>query len=124
MRGMSSDVELMNLYWTTAGVFPGVAEISKADFEASIERKIDISIPYDQKAAANAAKLGKTFVEANGSARATAAIKQLSSRIIGAGDDGGADAEEAGAKKSLLGSLDFKSLLAKKKSDPVREPVE
>lgn len=105
-------------------VQPGVAEISKADFEASIERKIDISIPYDQKAAANAAKLGKTFVEANGSARATAAIKQLSSRIIGAGDDEGADAEEAGAKKSLLGSLDFKSLLAKKKSDPVREPVE
>ncbi|HBM04799.1 MAG TPA: pilus assembly protein CpaE, partial [Erythrobacter sp.] len=37
-------------------VQPGMAEISKTDFEASIERKIDISIPFDQKAATNAAK--------------------------------------------------------------------
>ena len=42
-------------------VQPGMAEISKTDFEASIERKIDISIPFDQKAATNAAKLGKTW---------------------------------------------------------------
>ncbi len=28
-------------------VQPGIAEISKADFEASIERKIDFTIPYD-----------------------------------------------------------------------------
>jgi hypothetical protein len=32
-------------------VQPGVAEISKADFEASIERKIDFMMPYDIKAA-------------------------------------------------------------------------
>jgi glycosyltransferase involved in cell wall biosynthesis len=42
-----------------------ITEISKADFEASIETKIAMSIPYDVKAAANAAKLGQTFVEAN-----------------------------------------------------------
>ncbi|MCA0902822.1 pilus assembly protein CpaE [Qipengyuania aquimaris] len=103
-------------------VQPGAAEISKADFEASIEREIDISIPYDQKAAANAAKLGKTFVDANGSSKATAAIKQLSSRIIGLGDE---DSEEAalvgGGKKSLLGSFDIKSLLAKKDKGQVEE---
>ena len=103
-------------------VQPGAAEISKADFEASIEREIDISIPYDQKAATNAAKLGKTFVDANGSSKATAAIKQLSSRIIGLGDE---DSEEAahvgGGKKSLLGSFDIKSLLAKKDKGQVEE---
>jgi pilus assembly protein CpaE len=103
-------------------VQPGAAEISKADFEASIERAIDISIPYDQKAAANAAKLGKTFVDANASSKSTAAIKQLSTRIIGLGDE---ESEEAahvsGGKKSLLGSFDIKSLLAKKDKGQVDE---
>jgi len=105
-------------------VQPGAAEISKADFEASIERKIDITIPFDQKAAANAAKLGKTFVDANGSSKATGAIKQLASQILGAGEEESADAETGEAKKSLLGSLDLKGLLAKKKTDQVAEPAE
>ncbi|QZD86437.1 pilus assembly protein CpaE [Qipengyuania psychrotolerans] len=96
-------------------VQPGAAEISKADFEASIERAIDITIPSDQKAAANAAKLGKTFVDANASSKASASIKQLSTRIIGLGDEESDEAAEvASGKKSLLGSFDIKSLLAKK----------
>ena len=96
-------------------VQPGAAEISKADFEASIERAIDITIPFDQKAAANAAKLGKTFVDANASSKASASIKQLSTRIIGLGDEDSDEAAEvASGKKSLLGSFDIKSLLAKK----------
>ncbi len=105
-------------------VQPGAAEISRADFEASIERKIDIAIPYDQKAAANAAKLGKTFADANGGSKATLAIKQLSTRVLGASEEEVVEADEAGAKKSLLGGLDLKGLLAKKKSAPVREPAE
>ncbi|WP_394730895.1 pilus assembly protein CpaE [Altererythrobacter sp. GH1-8] len=101
----------------------GVAEISKADFEASIERKIDFSIPYDAKAAANAAKLGQVFVEANRSAKATAVIKQIAERILGASEDDLASLSEE--KKSLLGGFDLKSLLAKKdKAEPVSEPVE
>ncbi|WP_370032830.1 pilus assembly protein CpaE [Qipengyuania mesophila] len=109
---------------TANKVQPGVAEISKADFEASIERKIDIAIPFDQKAAANAAKLGKTFVDANGSTKATAAIKQLALQIMGAGEEDAPVSNHAGAKKSLLGSLDLKGLLAKKKTDQVAEPAE
>lgn len=98
-------------------VQPGAAEISKADFEASIERKIDVSIPFDQKSAANAAKLGKTFVDANSGAKATAAIKEVAARIIGIGNNEEGDAASAGtgAKKSLLGGLDLKGLLPKKK---------
>ena len=102
----------------------GMAEISKADFEASIERKIDITIPFDQKAATNAAKLGKTFVDANGGSKVTSAIKQLASLVIGAAENDLDDGDGDGAKKSLLGALDFKSLLAKKKTDPVAEPAQ
>ena len=106
-------------------VQPGVAEISKTDFEASIERKIDVMVPFDQKAAANAAKLGKTFVDANNGSKATTAIKQLSAQVIGAGDENIAGAGNGGgAKKSLLGNLDLKSLLAKKKDTRVKEPAQ
>ena len=104
----------------------GSSEISKADFEASIERAIDFTIPFDQKAAANAAKLGKTFVDANSSAKASSVIKQVGQRIIGSSDeDGDGGAEQAG-KKSLLGGFDFKSLLGKKdQAGPQeREPAE
>ena len=98
---------------------PGVAEISKADFEASIERKIDFVVPYDIKAASNAAKLGQVFVEANKSSKATASIKQIAERVMGASEEDLASITEE--KKSLLG-FDFKSLLSKK--DKVEETAE
>lgn len=101
----------------------GVAEISKADFEASIEHKIDFSIPYDIKAAANAAKMGQVFVEANRSSKATSVIKQIGERVMGASEEDLANGEPE--KKSLLGGFDLKSLLAKKeKSAPVKETAE
>jgi pilus assembly protein CpaE len=93
-------------------VQPGLAEISKADFEASIERKIDFTIPFDPKTAANAAKLGQTFAESNRSSKASSVIRQLADRVIGTSDEETVDGEPA--KKSLLGSFDLKSLLAKK----------
>jgi sugar phosphate isomerase/epimerase len=34
---MKTNVELMNLYWTTAGVFPGYGEISRFDFKDRVE---------------------------------------------------------------------------------------
>lgn len=99
----------------------GVAEISKSDFEASIERKIDFQIPYDVKAATNAAKLGQTFVDANRSSKAGGVIRQVADRIMGASDeDAGLDEPE---KKSLLSSFDLKSLLAKKDKKPAAEKV-
>ncbi|MEP2726769.1 hypothetical protein [Roseibium sp.] len=91
----------------------GTAEISRADFEASIERKIDFTLPFDQKGAATAAKLGQPFIEANGQSKVTTMIKALGERIISGIEEQAEDDADAG-KKSLLGSFDLKSLLAKK----------
>ena len=101
----------------------GIAEISKADFEASIERKIDFTIPYDAKAAANSAKLGQTFVEANSNSKASAVIKQLGERVMGASEEDLSELPDE--KKSLLGNFDLKSLLVKKdKSKKAAETAE
>ena len=91
----------------------GVAEISKSDFEASIEDKIALSIPYDPKAAANAAKLGQTFVDANRSSKAASAIRDLSRIVMGNAEAGGEPGVVA-PRKSLMGKIDFKSMLPKK----------
>ena len=95
-------------------VQPGTAEISKADFEASIERKLDVIIPFDQKGASAAAKLGKTFIDANGSSKVSSAIKQVAGKIIGIGDADGEEGEEEGGKKKKLGGFDLKGMLGKK----------
>ena len=70
-------------------------------------------IPYDIKAASNAAKLGQVFVDANRASKATAAIRQIAERVIGANADD-LSASSGEEKKSLLGGFDFKALLAKK----------
>ena len=97
-------------------IHAGVSEISKSDFEASIERKINYFVPFDVKAAANAAKLGQTFVAANRSTKAAAAIREIGEAVMGSADDNGAAMPEAVAdkKKSLLGKIDLKSLLSTK----------
>jgi pilus assembly protein CpaE len=95
-------------------VHQAVSEISRADFEASIERKINFTIPFDQKAAANAAKLGQTFADANRSAKAGQVIRDISKAIIGVSEDDGAELGQAGTGSSLLGKFDLKALLPKK----------
>jgi pilus assembly protein CpaE len=89
-----------------------LAEISKADFEASIETTIDVTIPYDPKAASNAAKLGQTFAEANRSTRAAAALREIAAKVQGSSEE---EAIISGSSKSsLLGKFDLKSLMPKK----------
>ena len=69
-------------------VQPGATEISKGDFEASIERTIDFMIPYDQKAAVNAAKLGQTFADANRSSKAGTTMREIATAVLGAVEEG------------------------------------
>ncbi|MBS1239747.1 MAG: CobQ/CobB/MinD/ParA nucleotide binding domain protein [Proteobacteria bacterium] len=91
----------------------GAGEINKADFEASIERKINFSIPFDQRAAVNAAKLGQTFADANRSTKAASVIRDIANAVIGTGGEDAAPLPVAGGK-SLLGKFDFKSFMPKK----------
>ena len=96
-------------------VQPAAQEISKADFEASIERKVTFSLPYDPKGATNAAKLGQTYAEANRAVKGGALLREIAQAIVGVSD---ADDTAAPAKKSLLGKFDLKGLLAKKEKTP------
>ncbi len=100
------------------------SEISKADFEASIERKINFMIPLDQKAAVNAAKLGQTFAEANKSAKSAQVMRDIAGAILGAGEAGAADEKAEGKSGSLLDKLALKSLLGSKKDKSAAMPAE
>jgi pilus assembly protein CpaE len=104
-------------------VQPGTAEISKSDFEASIERKVAFSVPYDVKAASNAAKLGQTFVDANRSSKASGTIRDLAKTVMGASEveEG---SEITPVKKSLFDKLDLKAMLpSKSKKSKASEPA-
>jgi pilus assembly protein CpaE len=103
-------------------------EISRKDFEGSIERKIDVAVPFDQKLAAQAAKLGKPFAEAGRNSKTVAPIVDLAGRLAGCADESEAEApatgKEASGKagsgkgaggKSLMTRFDFKGLVSKRR---------
>jgi len=73
-------------------------EISRKDFETSIERKVDILVPFDQKLAAQAAKLGKPLAEAGRNTKTVAPLLDLVRRTVGLADQA-AEGEEAPAAK-------------------------
>lgn len=97
----------------------GALEISRKDFEGSIERKIDYVIPLDAKTAVQAAKLGKPLAEAGKNVKALAPLADIAARVIAITDSGeevGRDkAKGKGAKGgSLLGKLTSSMKLARK----------
>ena len=96
-------------------VHSGNLEISRADFESSIERKIDIMVPADPKTAAHAAKLGQALVEAGKSSKATAKIIELATQVLGTVDS---DDENSKSSTSLMDKFSgLKSLLPSKKKE-------
>ena len=88
-------------------------EIARKDFEATVEHKIDLVVPFDAKATTQAAKLGKPVIEAVSNSKVSTAISTLADLVHGASEavEGEADGDGK-SKSSLLGGL--KSLLAKK----------
>jgi len=95
----------------------GALEISRKDFEQSIERPVDIVFPFDSKLAAQAAKLGKPMAEVAGGKMA-APFNTLSNMVLSHASDEGAapDANApAAAAKSLVDNL--KSMLSKPKAE-------
>ena len=96
----------------------GAPEISRKDFENSIERKIDLAVPFDQKLAAQAAKLGKPLAEAGKNSKTVAPIVELAQLLAGCAAD---DADEAPAGKgrgrggSLIGRFQLKTIVGRRK---------
>src|SRR3546814_6051038 len=68
-------------------VHPNALEISRKDFEQSIEHKIDVLIPADPKLAAQAAKLGKTLAEVAKGNRIGHALENMMQLAMGAGEE-------------------------------------
>jgi pilus assembly protein CpaE len=91
----------------------GVGEIGRKEFEESIERKIDLTVPYDAKLFAQAAKLGKPLAEVGKSGKTSAPIVQLA-RSVSSSADGAEDGDAKKGGKSLMGKFDLGSLLPKR----------
>ncbi|MGA9583507.1 MAG: pilus assembly protein CpaE [Allosphingosinicella sp.] len=93
----------------------GAQEISRKDFEQSIERSVDIVIPFEPKAAAQAAKLGQPFAKVATSSKIQGPLAQLVNLTTSTveGSESGAEKPKDGAR-SLLDKLNLKGLVAKK----------
>lgn len=90
----------------------GVAEeIGRKDFETSIERAIDILVPYDSKTATQAAKLGKAFLDVAKGTKTGQAIEAIVPLLLN---------EEAArpANRSLLDHFGNLATLLKKPTPP------
>ncbi len=96
----------------------GQLEINRKDFEGSIERKLDYIVPFDQKLAAQAAKLGKPLVEAGKNSKTVAPIVALVAEIAASVDEGADDAAPKTRKgTSLMGKFgELKGLMPKRKA--------
>lgn len=75
----------------------GQTEVSRADFEASVECRIAAELPHDAKSAVAAAQQGRSLAQAGRGSKAAGALIDLA-RLILAGDS----AAEAGGTASLL----------------------
>jgi pilus assembly protein CpaE len=114
---IKSNVPGANVTLVANRVVPGGAgEISRKEFEESVEHKVDLCVPYDAKLFAQAAKLGKPLAEVAKSNKVGAPLIELA-RTIARAVDANAPAKADGDGKSLMGKLgDLKALLPKRKA--------
>jgi pilus assembly protein CpaE len=96
----------------------GATELSRKEYEASIERKVDHVIPFDAKVATQAAKLGKPLADAGKGTKTAQVLQDISKQVLSVveGDDG--DTAVAKSSKSLFSKIsDFRSLLPSKEKE-------
>lgn len=92
-------------------------EVSRKEFEASVERKVDLVVPFDTKVAVQAAKLGKTVAEAGKGSKMAGAILDLANRLVNTADEAAPEPEAKAKKPSLMGKLGgLGAMLNKKKA--------
>jgi pilus assembly protein CpaE len=96
----------------------GVLEISRKDFETSIERKVDVLIPYETKSTAQAAKLGQPLAKCATSSKISGPLAQLVNMTVAtveSGENGDGEGDSApSVSNSLLGKLNLKAMMSKK----------
>lgn len=102
-------------------VQPGVAEIVRRDFEQSIERGVDIILPYDARVVSQAAKLGKTVADSGKASKLGQALSQLGKLLTAraTGQDGTDGAGQGDT--SLLNRLFNLKSLGKGKAQAMAE---
>lgn len=84
----------------------GQTEVSRQDFEHSVERKLAAEVPFDPKSAIAAAQQGCPLAQAGRGSKAASVLVELAQQIL-QGDDAG----ESSGSPSLLGKLaNLKSL--------------
>jgi pilus assembly protein CpaE len=91
-------------------VSPNNLEISRKDFEATIERPIDVLIPEDARLAVKAAKLGKCMADAGRGTKVSASLTKLMQTVLAAAAE---DEDEDEVVKPSSGSTQKSSLLGK-----------
>jgi pilus assembly protein CpaE len=100
---------------TANRVVANALEVSRKDFESSVERKVDVVIPFDPKPAAQAAKLGQPLAKVAKSSKLAQALNQLLKLTLEQADANEAEPDAAAAPTSLLGKLGSFASLGKKK---------
>lgn len=86
-----------------------IGELSRKEFESSIERQIDVLIPFDPKMVCQSAKLGKSYAEICKGTKSSQIWNNLMRLILDGADIEAEEAQIASAKgkssNSLLGKL-------------------
>jgi len=90
-------------------------EISRKDFEGSIERKVDIVIPLDHKSATQAAKHGQPLAKSAGSAKITQPFNQLLRTTVGVVENAGEGDSSPASAASLMDKLSGLTAIMNKK---------
>lgn len=92
-----------------------IGELSRKEFESSIERQIDIVIPFDPKMVSQSAKLGKSYAEICKGTKSAQVWTNLMRLILDGADVEAEEAQIAAAKGKSGGSLLGKLGLMSKK---------
>jgi pilus assembly protein CpaE len=82
-----------------------IGELSRKEFESSIERQIDIVIPFDPKMVSQSAKLGKSYAEICKGTKSAQVWTNLTRLILDGADVEAEEAQITAAKGKSGGSL-------------------
>lgn len=91
-------------------------EVSRKDFEASIERKVDIVMPFDPKLAVNAAKQGKCLAACARGTKLATPFDRLTQMLISGAEIAAEAADGSRGRASLMDKFNLKGLLSPKKA--------